>query len=116
MKSIISLCSALCIGATLFAPAALAGNTGQGTMHMAMQAQGDADQLSTGAVKRVNAEAGWITLAHGPLTNLGMPPMTMTFGVKDKALLKGIKAGDKVRFHAEQAGDGLIVTQLKAAH
>jgi Cu(I)/Ag(I) efflux system protein CusF len=66
-------------------------------------------------VKKVKAN-GMITIAHGPLANLGMPPMTMTFGVKDKALLKGVKPGDKVRFLPEQSGGSLIVTRLTVIH
>lgn len=111
MKSIISsLAVVLLVSAVT--PAALADTMGQG-MRMDMQAHGDAQQLSEGTVKKVNAGAGWITIAHGPLVNLGMGPMTMTFDVRDKALLKGVKAADKVRFRAEQSGEALIVTQLK---
>ncbi len=78
---------------------------------MDMRDHGDAQPLSEGTVKKVNA-SGRITIVHGPLANLGMPAMTMTFGVKDKALLRGIKPGDRVRFRAEQAANGLIVTRL----
>lgn len=35
---------------------------------------------------------------HGPLYNLGMPPMTMAFQVGDPVLLDRVSAGDKVRF------------------
>lgn len=77
-------------------------------------AQGTTQQvLSEATVKKLDAAAGRLTLAHGPIANLNMPPMTMTFAVRDKALLKGIKAGDPVRFRAEQIDDKLVVTQLK---
>ena len=44
-----------------------------------------------------------------------MPPMTMIFGVKDKALLDRVKAGDKVRFKAVSEGGRIVITELKPA-
>lgn len=116
MKSIIPVFSAFCIGFVI-APAVLADDTmGQsGHAHRDMQGQGDAHQMSEGTVKKVKA-SGKITIVHGPLANLNMPPMTMTFAVKNKALLKGVKPGDKVRFRAEQSGDSLVVTRLIVIH
>jgi Cu/Ag efflux protein CusF len=111
MKFVTLVICAFCIG-VMNTSAALADNLGQNEdMRMDMRNHGDAQPLSEGTVKKVNA-SGKITIVHGPLANLGMPPMTMTFGVKDTALLRGIKPGDRVRFRAEQAADGLIVTRL----
>jgi len=107
MKNLISLLSALIVGLTM-PPPALATEAGAAVPAAALA-------LSEGMVKRVDLATGRIALAHGPIENLGMPPMTMTFEVTDKALLKGIKAGDKVRFRAEQIRDRLIVTSLKLA-
>ena len=36
-----------------------------------------------GEVKKVNKDTGKLTIKHGELKNLGMPPMTMVFRVKD---------------------------------
>jgi Cu(I)/Ag(I) efflux system periplasmic protein CusF len=115
MKAIIPIFCSLCL--TIVAvPSVLAENMDQGGgTHMNMQSHGDAQQMSEGVVKKVKAN-GMITISHGPLANLGMPPMTMTFGVKDKALLKGVKPGDRVRFLAEQSGDSLIVSRLAVIH
>jgi Cu/Ag efflux protein CusF len=44
-----------------------------------------------------------------------MPPMTMVFQVKDPALLEQVKAGDKVKFSAEEAGGAYFVTGFGAA-
>jgi Cu(I)/Ag(I) efflux system protein CusF len=62
----------------------------------------------------VTLSTGKITLKHGEIRNLDMPPMTMVFTVRDKAMLKDIKAGDKVRFTADKnaAGD-YIVTAIE---
>ena len=70
---------------------------------------------SEGTVKKVDKAAGKITIKHGPLANLGMPPMTMAFAVGDPAMLDKVKAGDEVRFTADQVGDALTVTELETA-
>ena len=72
--------------------------------------------LTEGEVRKVNAATGKITLKHGEISNLDMPPMTMVFQARDKALLKDLKAGDKVRFAADKdaAGD-YVVTAIERA-
>jgi Cu/Ag efflux protein CusF len=88
-------------------------------MHSTGTVQGDVKNmpLSEGVVRKIDPAAEHITIRHGELKNLGMPPMTMTFSVKDKALLKGVKVGDKVQFRADSAEDGsLVVTSLTIVH
>jgi Cu(I)/Ag(I) efflux system protein CusF len=71
--------------------------------------------LSDAEVRKVDQARGKITLKHGEIKNLDMPPMTMVFGVKDKALLANVKAGDKVRFAADKDSTGnLVVTAIEA--
>ncbi|MBN8964450.1 MAG: copper-binding protein, partial [Rhizobiales bacterium] len=41
--------------------------------------------------------------------------MTMVFRVKDPAMLKQVKAGDKVQFEAERATAGITITKLQKA-
>ena len=53
-------------------------------------------------MRRVDAGAGAVTLRHGDIRNLDMPPMTMVFKVKDAALLQKVKPGDKVKFTADK--------------
>ena len=43
--------------------------------------------LSDGEVRKVDKDAKKITIKHGPLAKLDMPPMTMVFQVKDPAML-----------------------------
>ncbi len=69
--------------------------------------------LSEGTVRRVNAEAGSVTIAHGPLANLDMPPMTMSFQLRGNASLDGLAPGDRIRFAADQDGDAFIVTEIE---
>ena len=71
--------------------------------------------LSEGEVIRVDAAALKVTLRHGELKNLNMPPMTMVFRVQDAALLAPLKAGDKVRFRAEQVKGAYYATRIEKA-
>ena len=68
----------------------------------------------TGEVKKIDEGAGKITLKHGAAKSLGMDEgMTMVYRVKDPAMLKEVKVGDKVTFEAEEAASGYTVTKLQ---
>jgi Cu/Ag efflux protein CusF len=70
----------------------------------------------SGEVKKIDEGAGKITLKHGPAKSLGMEePMTMVYRVKDAAMLKQVKVGDKVTFEAEEAASGYTVTKMERA-
>jgi Cu/Ag efflux protein CusF len=69
--------------------------------------------MTTGEVRKINKDANKITLRHGEIKNLEMPPMTMVFRVKDSAMLDKVKAGDKVQFTAEKLGGALTVTAIE---
>lgn len=72
--------------------------------------------LADAEVRRIDKDAGKITLKHGPIKSLDMPPMTMVFQVQDKALLDKVKAGDKVKFTAIQSqGGAYTVTSIQPA-
>lgn len=72
-------------------------------------------RLTDGEVRKVDKETGKVTIKHGPLENLGMPAMTMVFQVKDPGLMDQVKAGDKVRFRAEQINGAYTVMQIEPA-
>ena len=74
-----------------------------------------ADTLTGGEVRKVDKEAKKITIRHGPIKNLDMPAMTMAFPVKETALLEQVKAGDAVRFRAEQVGGAVTLTRIEKA-
>jgi Cu(I)/Ag(I) efflux system protein CusF len=74
-----------------------------------------AQSLSDGEVRKVDKDAKKITIKHGPLQNLDMPPMTMVFQVKDPAMLEQVKAGDKIKFEAEKIGGAFTVTKIEPA-
>lgn len=69
--------------------------------------------MAEGEVRKVDVANGKITLKHGEIRNLDMPPMTMVFTVRDKALLANVRAGDKVRFAAQQVGAQYFVTAIE---
>ena len=71
--------------------------------------------MSDGEVRKIDAANGKITLKHGALVNLDMPPMTMVFQVQPPELLKTVKVGDKVKFHAESIKGALTVTAIAQA-
>jgi Cu/Ag efflux protein CusF len=74
-----------------------------------------AADMTQGEIRKVDKEAKKLTIRHGEIRNLDMPAMTMVFKVKDPAMLDQVKPGDKVRFIAEGAGSGLVVTELRLA-
>jgi Cu/Ag efflux protein CusF len=78
-------------------------------------AQAPSATLADGEVRKIDKDAGKITLKHGPIKSLDMPPMTMVFQVKDRALLDKVKSGDKVRFAAEEKAGAYVVTAIEAA-
>jgi Cu/Ag efflux protein CusF len=98
--------------ALIATPYAAAQSTDHQSHHVA-QSTSAASEMAQGEVRKVDKEAGKITLKHGELKSLEMPPMTMVFQVQDKALLDKVKAGDKVRFAAAKIGGQLTVTALE---
>lgn len=68
-----------------------------------------------GTIKKVDRKGGLVTIAHGPLENLGMSAMTMSFGVKDPAWLGKLKAGERIRFVADYVDGAMVVTRYEPA-
>jgi Cu(I)/Ag(I) efflux system periplasmic protein CusF len=69
--------------------------------------------LTEGEIRRIDPLQKKVTLRHGQIVNLDMPPMTMVFQVADEELLSGRQVGDKVRFAAEQIAGALVVTRIE---
>ncbi|RYE73433.1 MAG: copper-binding protein, partial [Oxalobacteraceae bacterium] len=66
-----------------------------------------------GEVKKIDKDAGKMTLRHAELKHLNMPAMSMVFRVKDPAMLDQVKTGDKINFVAEEPNGQLTVTKLE---
>ena len=81
---------------------------------IAADAQNPAD-MANGEVRKVDKDASKITIRHGEIRNLEMPPMTMVFTVAAPGLLDKVKAGDKIKFYAIQQDGKMVVTHILAA-
>ncbi len=69
--------------------------------------------LAQGEIRKVDKAAAKITIKHGDIPSIEMPPMTMVFGVKDAAWLDNVKAGDKIRFDVMNEGGKYVLTRLE---
>jgi Cu(I)/Ag(I) efflux system periplasmic protein CusF len=70
-------------------------------------------QSTEGEVRKIDKEQARITLKHGAIKALDMPPMTMVFRVKDAKMLDTVTVGDKVKFDASKIDGQYVVTTLQ---
>ena len=108
------------ISLTLLAVGTLAAPSAHAVSHQTAQppqaaARATAATMAEGEVRKIDKDAGKITLRHGEIKSLEMPPMTMVFQVRDKAMLDQVKAGDKVRFSVDKVGGVLTITAIAPA-
>lgn len=71
--------------------------------------------MTDGEIRKIDKDAGKMTIKHGEIKHMDMPPMTMVFAAGDKAMLDLVKVGDKVRFVAMQDNGRMVVTEIQAA-
>jgi Cu(I)/Ag(I) efflux system protein CusF len=69
--------------------------------------------LTAGVVKKIDKEAGKLTIQHGPILNMNMPAMTMAFKAKDAAMIDQVKPGDQINFVLERVNGTFTVTRLE---
>jgi len=69
--------------------------------------------MVSGTIEKVDTGAGKITIHHGPIPNLNMDAMTMVFRAHDPAVLKGVKAGDRIRFQADRVNGQISVVSIR---
>ena len=103
----------LAVASLAIAASVQAQSTADHEAHHAQDASTSAAPTSEGEIRKVDVEQGKLTLKHGPIENLGMPGMTMVFRVTDRKMLDGLKAGDKVRFAADNVNGALTVTAIE---
>ncbi len=115
LKSFISMAAVAFASTVSFAAwaQAMAQPTGSAAVVLAQASTGD---MTDGEIRKVDKDTKKITIKHGEIKNLDMPGMTMLFQVKDPAMLDTVKPGDKVRFRAEKAGGGIVVTEIQVAN
>ncbi|MDO9253754.1 copper-binding protein [Hydrogenophaga sp.] len=71
--------------------------------------------MTDGEVKKIDKDAGKITIKHGEIKHMDMPGMTMVFVVKDKALLDAVPVGAKIQFMATNENGQMMVTDIQPA-
>lgn len=75
-----------------------------------------AQALIDGQVTKVDESAGKLTIKHAPIKKLDMNEgMTMVFRAQDPAMLKAVKAGDKIKFDADKINGQFTVTKIEKA-
>ena len=103
--------------ATLFALLPLATQAAGGhdahAGHAAMHSTAEGGMVD-GVVKKIDKASGKVTVAHGPLTNLNMPAMTMVFRVKEAAWLDQMRTDGKIRFTADSINGTLTIVRFEA--
>jgi Cu/Ag efflux protein CusF len=72
-----------------------------------------ADEWTDAEVRKVDGAK--VTLKHGEIKNLGMPPMAMVFEAKDPKAVARLKAGDKVRFRATHENGKYMLRDIELA-
>jgi Cu(I)/Ag(I) efflux system protein CusF len=68
---------------------------------------------ANGVVKALDAQKSTVTIAHGPVPTMKWAAMSMTFKVKDKALLDKLAVDKKVDFEFVPEGKDYVVTSVK---
>ncbi len=67
----------------------------------------------TGLIQQVDREKGTVTIKHGPLQGIKMPAMTMSYLVKDKAMLSNLWSPQTVDFELTYDGKSYLITKIK---
>ena len=68
---------------------------------------------ASGKVTKLDPAKGAVTIAHGPVSTINWPSMTMAFKVKDKALMDKLAKDKKVDFEFKQEGSAYVITAVK---
>ena len=97
------------------APAAAATDSHSGHHPATAASPAPHAELSEGEITRWDPRTLRLTLKHGEIKNLEMPPMTMVFRVADASVVGDLKPGDKVRFRAEQISGAYHVQRIDKA-
>jgi len=102
-----------------FGSAAPAGSASPKTSEPAAANPGGgaaAGHKGEGKVNGVDAKAGTVSIAHGPIASLKWPAMTMGFKVANSTLLKDVTPGTAVAFEfVERQGGEWVITGIQPA-
>ena len=85
-------------------------------LSLATASYASAQSLTDGVVTKIDASAAKITIKHGPMKKFDMDEgMTMVYRAQDPAMLQAVKAGDKIKFDAENINGQFVVTKIQKA-
>lgn len=113
MNALLTLGLAILMAAA--SPAAFAQDAHAGQGAAARHETAAAAELTDGEVRKIDKDAGKITVRHGEIRNLNMAAMTMVLRVKDAAMLEQVQVGDKIRFAADRVDGAVTIVQLQKA-
>lgn len=91
----------------------LAGVTGSPALSPIAAAWAAPAAEAEGIIKQIDAQKGTVKIAHGPVSSLGWPAMTMDFQVENKAMLAPLKPSAQVKFHFEQREGRYVITKIE---
>lgn len=93
----------------------LAQTASEHASHHPATDQAAAADLADGEIRKIDKDTKKITIKHGEIKNLDMPPMTMVFQVKDPAMLDKVQTGDKIKFKVVREDGKMLVTDIRTA-
>lgn len=106
-------CHAVVVGATSTLVATAAPRVAADDLPAVEQPQPRQSAFTHGEVRLVDRLAGRIVLRHGPIENLGVPPMTMIFRVRDPRQIEGLDSGVPVRFTADRLEGAFTILHIE---
>ena len=111
--STLTLACALALPVAMFLPA-VAQTTAPAAATKPVGGMDHSAEMAEGEIRRISKDTGKLTIKHGPIKSMDMPPMTMVFIAKDPAMLDKVAVGDKVRFVVVDQGGQMVVTELQS--
>jgi Cu/Ag efflux protein CusF len=105
--------ASVALGAIVAAPAFAGDDMAGMDMSKPSTSKTSNTALTDAEVKKVDQATGMVTLKHGALENVGMPPMTMAFKAKNAAMVKQVHEGDKVKVRVENVNGTLTIVKLE---
>ena len=105
----------LVLSATALAFTAIAANPVFAQMNMdhSKMDMAGMPSMTDGEVRKIDKDAGKITIKHGEIKHMDMPGMTMVFVAKDKALLDKTSVGAKIQFMVTNENGQMTVTDIQ---
>lgn len=115
MKSISTLALATALALPLAVTLPAAAQTTAPAATTPMGGMTHSAEMAEGEIRKISKDTGKLTIKHGPIKSMDMPPMTMVFTAKDPAMLDKVAVGDKVRFVVVDEGGKMLVTDIQPA-